>query len=116
MSLSNRDISDIVSSLIEEYIEDKILLDIIFEIINTNKAYRDYSLYSPNHRLLVMLSDWVESLLITKACEDVVKEVTKGIVDQYLKHRVEDKIVAGVFDPLVLITDSIIDKAIDTMI
>ncbi|CAG9312237.1 unnamed protein product [Blepharisma stoltei] len=116
MSLNDRDIYDLIDKLIQDYIEDNALLDIIYEIINTNKAYRDYSLYSPNHRLLVMLSDWIESSLINNACQEVVKETTKYIVNDYLRNRVEEKIVAGTFDPLVLVTNSLTEKTIDMMI
>lgn len=55
--LSERDLWDIVHEVIDDYIEDRILFDIILEIINTNKAYRDYSLYTPEHRMIAMLAD-----------------------------------------------------------
>jgi hypothetical protein len=39
--------------ILEVYIEDNLLPEIILEIINTNNAYKDYTLYSADTRAIV---------------------------------------------------------------
>lgn len=38
----------VLEDLIQDFIEDNLLPEIILEVINTHTAYKDYSLYSPD--------------------------------------------------------------------
>ena len=99
--------------LLEEYIEDNLLPEIILEIINTNFAYKDYSLYQPDFRILLQIADTIENQVIQALCEDVVKDITRFIVNDYLRRRVEDQIVSKKFDALTLLVDEYCDMIIE---
>ena len=46
-----------LDNIVDEYIEDNLLPEVILEIINTNNAYKDYGLYSSEYRAVVMIAD-----------------------------------------------------------
>ena len=87
--------------------------EIILEIINTNFAYKDYSLYAPDYRLYLQIADSIENKVILEFCEQVVKEITRFIVNDYLRKRVEEQITSKKFDALTLIVDEYCDIIID---
>ena len=103
----------ISADLLEEYIEDNLLPEIILEIINTNFAYKDYSLYAPDFRMILQIGDSIENQVIQQLCEEVVKDITRFIVNDYLRKRVEEQIVTKKFDALTLLVDDYCDIVID---
>ena len=112
--------SSLCRDLLEEFIEDNLLPDIILEIINTNFAYKDYSLYAPDYRILIQLADAIENKVIHSLCEEVVKDITRFIVNDYLRKRNEDQIVSKKFDALTMLVDEysdiIIEKDLEILI
>ena len=103
----------VLDYLIEDYIEDNLLPEIILEIINTNFAYKDYSLYTPDFRLIVQIADGIENKVIHLLCEEVVKEITRFIVQGYLRQRNEELIVSNKWDPISICMDDLIEIVID---
>lgn len=99
----------VTEELIEEFIEDNLLPDIILEIINTNFAYKDYSLYKPDYRILLQIADGIENIVVNYMCEEAVKEITRFIVGDYLRKRNEELIVNKKFDALSLIIDEYLE-------
>jgi hypothetical protein len=99
----------VMENLIEDYIEDNLLPEIILEIINTNFAYKDYSLYTPTFRLLMQIADSIENQVIHQLCEEAVKEITRFIVNDYLRKRDEVLIVNQQFDPLHRVNEDLIE-------
>lgn len=102
--------------MVDDYIEDYILPEMILEVINTHNLSKDYSLYNPTWRLLVEVSDGLEATLIHDLCTEVVKDVVRNIVNSYVKERVDDKITRGTFDPLVLLTEKLTAEAVDSLL
>jgi hypothetical protein len=62
------------------------------------------------------VSDGLEATLIHNLCNEVVKDVVRSIVNSYVREKVDDKIVKGTFDPLVLLTENFTVEAIDSIL
>lgn len=105
-----RRISD---NIVEDFIEDNLLPEIILEIINTNFAYKDYSLYSANFRLIMQIADGIENKVIHLLCEEVVKEITRFIVQGYLRQKNEELMVNNKWDPFSIVMDNLIEVVIE---
>ena len=103
----------VVQDLVDDYIEDVMLPDIILEIINTNFAYKDYSLYAPDFRIIMQIADGIEAKVIHSLCEEAVKEISRFMVNDYLRKRNEELVVNKQFDPLDRVTHEFIEIVID---
>lgn len=69
-----------VDRLIKNYIEDKIVPDIVLEILAYNKYNEDVHLYSTEYRAYLEVMDRIVMRVIRDQAEAVVKESTDNLV------------------------------------
>jgi hypothetical protein len=87
-------------SLITEYLTDRIIPEIILEVIDTSQSVKDYGLYSSEWRLMLTIADEIQEKLIQSECEQTVKDINRAIVNEYMRTRVEANFAEGLHDPL----------------
>lgn len=105
----------VMESLIDQYVEDKLLIDIILEIISKFSASPDFMLNTPNERIAGLIAQSFENSLVHRICEQVAKEVINSTVNHYLNVRSRLKIIKGEFDPLIIICNNYADLLIDRL-
>jgi len=107
-------------SLITEFLTDRLIPEIILEVIDTSQAVKDYGLYSSEWRLMLTIADEIQELLIKSECEQVVKEINRALVNEYMRTRVEQKFSEGLNDPLMRVTiaytEIMIERSLEPLI
>jgi len=93
--------------LLEEILEDKLVPDIVLDVITLNKHTQDYSLYSSETRNIFEIGDEIIHRLVKEIARDVVKESTQNLAQEFLRgrHR-NDPVVDN--NPFSLTAESII--------
>lgn len=99
-----------LDNIIDEYIEDNLLPEVILEIINTNNAYKDYGLYSSDYRAVVMIADELQEVVITEIVTTATKEILDFLVGDYLRKRHEAHIIEETNDPILLLRDDMVKE------
>lgn len=64
----------------ENYNKDKLIPDIVMEVIAYNKYNQDLSLYSDKHRVFIKYIDDILFRVVKKLAREVVKEQTDYLV------------------------------------
>lgn len=100
-------------SLITEYLTDRLIPEIILEVIDTSQSVKDYGLYSSDWRLMFTIADELQEQLIKTECEAVVKEINRSLVNEYMRTRTEQKFSEGLHDPLVRVMYSYVETLVD---
>jgi len=73
--------------MIDNYIEDKFLPDLILEIITKNRVYENLDLYSVENRLLYSLRASILENVIRNEVRDTMRKAQSQIVNEYLNKR-----------------------------
>jgi hypothetical protein len=73
--------------LIDSYIEDTFLPDLILEIITKNRVYENLDLYSVENRLLYALRASILEDVVRKEVRAVMRVAQSSIVNEYLNKR-----------------------------
>jgi hypothetical protein len=105
----------VMESLVDQYVEDKLLIDIILEIISKFSTSPDFVPNTPNERIAGMIAQVFENSLVHRICEEVAKDVINSTVNHYLNVRSRLKIIKGEFDPLIIICNNYADLLIDRL-
>ncbi|KAL4449571.1 hypothetical protein ABPG74_007394 [Tetrahymena malaccensis] len=100
-----------VDKLIKNYVEDKIVPDIVLEVLAYNKYNEDVHLYSTEYRTYLEIMDRIVQRVVRNEAQQVVKESTDNIVTGILRQRDNQKPVEEK-DPMVLIARDIIINTI----
>ncbi|KAL4495566.1 hypothetical protein ABPG72_020307 [Tetrahymena utriculariae] len=100
-----------IDKLIKNYVEDKIVPDIVLEVLAYNKYNEDVHLYSTEYRTYLEIMDRIVQRVVRNEAQQVVKESTDNIVSGILRQRDNQKPVEEK-DPMVLIARDIIINTI----
>jgi len=97
--------------MVDHYIEDIFLPDILLEILSKNRVYENFELYSPENRILFEI--WASYLdhVVWDFLKEIVKGVSDDIVNSYLRKRFSDKDV-NERDPLWMVTNGMFDDVL----
>lgn len=110
----------VVNRLMDEWVELHFLPEIILEIIQQNQAYRDYTFYSPDGRITMELADEVQNSLVHRMCEEVVRDISRALVSQYIRGKQEKSIFDNMHLPqnqlaadyVVVVTDKMLQPIV----
>ncbi|EAR98142.1 IQ calmodulin-binding motif protein (macronuclear) [Tetrahymena thermophila SB210] len=100
-----------VDKLVKNYVEDKIVPDIVLEVLAYNKYNEDVHLYSTEYRTYLEIMDRIVQRVVRNEAQQVVKESTDNIVSGILRQRDNQKPIEEK-DPMVLIARDIIINTI----
>ena len=110
----------VVNRLMDEWVELHFLPEIILEIIQQNQAYRDYTFYSPDGRIIMELADEIQNSLVHRMCEEVVRDISRSLVSQYIRGKQEKSIFENMHLPqnqlaaafVVVVTDKMLQPIV----
>lgn len=97
--------------MVDHYIEDIFLPDILLEILSKNWVYENFELYSPQERIFFEIRTSYLDSVIRDFLKEIVKGVSDDIVNSYLRKRFKDKDV-NERDPLRMVTNSMFDDVL----
>lgn len=106
----------LVDRLMEEWVELHFLPEIILEIIQQNQAYRDYTFYSPEGRIISELADEMQNSLVHRLCEEVVRDISRALVGHYIRSKQEKSIFDNMHLPQNQLAHAFTVALTDTMI
>lgn len=98
----------VVDSMIDHYIEDVYIPDLLLELLAKNKVYENFDLYSEENRVLYEVRAGIMEKVIRDMVKETVKNSTDNIVNRYLNKRYRQKDVDE-RDPLAMVVKSIMD-------
>jgi len=97
--------------MIDHYIEDVFLPDLLLEILSKNRVYENFDLYSPQDKIFYE----IRASYLDHVARDMIKEIVKGVSDEivnsYLRKRFKDK-NENERDPLRMVTNNMFDDVI----
>ena len=70
--------------MVDHYIEDVFIPDILLEILSKNRVYENFDLYSDENRILYELRASLLDGVIRDMVKETVKTTSDSIVDNYL--------------------------------
>mmetsp|Transcript_28382 Transcript_28382/g.25103 ORF Transcript_28382/g.25103 Transcript_28382/m.25103 type:complete len:492 (+) Transcript_28382:63-1538(+) len=121
-----------VDSMIDHYIEDVYIPDLLLEILTKNKVYENFDLYSDENKILYEVRYSIMEKVIRDMVKDTVKQCSDNIVNRYLNKRFRDKdvderdpmsmVVKGFMDGVMkaqikeIVQDSVQDLSLDYLI
>ena len=97
--------------MIDHYIEDVFIPDILLEILSKNRVYENFELYSDENRIFYEIRSSYIDHVIRDMIKGVLKETTDSIVNNYLRKRYVTK-AADEFDPLKMVTNDMFDNVL----
>lgn len=97
--------------MVDHYIEDIFLPDILLEILSKNWVYENFELYSPENRILFEIWGSYLDHVVRDFLKEIVKGVSDDIVNSYLRKWFADKDV-NEWDPLWMVTNGYFDHVI----
>jgi hypothetical protein len=77
----------VADKLVDSYIEDTFLPDLILEIITKNRVYENIDLYSAENRVLYALRASIIEDVIRKEVRSTMRVAQSQIVTEYLNKR-----------------------------
>lgn len=103
----------VVDSMIDHYIEDVYIPDLLLELLSKNRVYENFDLYSDENKILYEIRASILDKVIRDMVKDIVKDNTERIVNRYLNKRFRDK-DADERDPLCMVSKGIMDGVMKT--
>lgn len=97
--------------MVDHYIEDIFIPDILLEILSKNWVYENFELYSPESRILYEIWSSYLDTVVRSFLKDIVKGVSDDIVNSYLRKWFGDK-NDNEWDPLRMVTTGIFDEVL----
>ena len=97
--------------MVDHFIEDVFIPDILLEILSKNRVYENFELYSDENRMLFEIRASYVDNVIRDMIKGVVKNTTDALVNNYLRKRFVDK-TAAERDPLRMVTNNIFDNVL----
>jgi hypothetical protein len=97
--------------MVDHYIEDIFLPDILLEILSKNRVYENFELYSPESRILYEIRGSYLDHVVWGFLKEIVKGCSDDIVNSYLWKRFSDK-NDNERDPLRMVTNGIFDNVL----
>jgi hypothetical protein len=99
----------VTDKLVDSYIEDTFLPDLILEIITKNRVYENLDLYSVENRLLYSLRASLVEEVVRKEVRATMRLAQSQIVNEYLNKRHLQRVMEE-RDPLSLTQSDILVK------
>ena len=97
-----------VDAMIDHYIEDVFIPDLLLELLAKNKVYENFDLYSDENKVLYEIRASIMERVIRDMVKDIVKTSSDNIVNRYLNKRFRQKDVDE-RDPLSMVVASIMN-------
>jgi len=98
---------ELTEKKINEFLEDRIIPDIVLEIVTMNKYNKDYTLYSHELRNYLEITDEVMNKFVRTACREIVRETTNNLAFEFLRMK-KGEIVENDTNPFSLVAKSYI--------
>ena len=73
--------------LIDNFIEDKFIPDLVLEILTKNRVHENLDLYSTENKLLFALRQTIFDAVIKNEVRHVMRAAQSQIIDEYLTRR-----------------------------
>lgn len=80
-----------VDSLLDHYIEDIFIPDLVLEILTKNRVYENVDLYSDENKILYQIRGDILEKVVRDMAKDTLKVTTDSIVNEYLNKRFRSK-------------------------
>lgn len=97
--------------MVDHYIEDIFLPDILLEILSKNRVYENFELYSPENRIFFEIRTSMLDTIVWEFLKEIVKGASDDIVNTYLWKRFKDKDI-NEWDPLRMVTSGMFDEVL----
>lgn len=97
--------------MVDHYIEDVFLPDILLEILNKNRVYENFDLYSDENRILYEIRSSYLDSICREMIKGIVKTVSDDLINHYLRKRFATK-DANERDPLWLVSNELFDNVL----
>jgi len=78
---------DYIVRKVNEWLEDKIIPDLVMEVITHNKYNEDFSLYSPSYQTYYEIVDKISNNVISEMAREVVTQYTDQVVNEFLRKK-----------------------------
>ena len=95
-------------SLIDHYIEDIFIPDLVLEILTKNRVYENVDLYSDENKILYQIRLDIIEKVVRDMCKQCVKAGTDKMVNDYLNKRYRTK-TDDERDPLRMVVASLMN-------
>lgn len=97
--------------MVDHYIEDIFIPDILLEILSKNWVYENFELYSPESWVLYEIRGSYLDTVVRQFLKEIVKGCSDEIVNSYLWKRFADK-NDNERDPLRMVTNNMFDDVL----
>ncbi len=101
--------------MVDHYIEDIFLPDILLEILSKNRVYENFELYSQENWILYEIWGSFLDSVVRSFLKDIVRGVSDDIVNGYLRKRFVTK-NDNERDPLRMVTTDVFDGVLRSML
>ncbi|KRX06700.1 hypothetical protein PPERSA_09102 [Pseudocohnilembus persalinus] len=108
----NRIMENYVDRLMKHYIEDKMIPDLVLEILTYNKYNEDVSLYSTEYRSHLEIMDKILNKVVKDIAQHTVRESTGSLIENILSNQQNKKSEAEK-DPFALVLQDIIMNVVE---
>lgn len=99
----------VVDTMIDHYIEDVYIPDLLLELLAKNKVYENFDLYSEENRILYEIRASYMNNVVRDMVKEIVKTCTDNIINRYLNKRYRQKDVDE-RDPMSMVVASIMNN------
>lgn len=97
-----------VDAMIDHYIEDVYIPDLLLELLAKNRVYENFDLYSDENKMLYEIRASYMDSVVREMIREIVKDTTDRIVNRYLNKRFRDK-DEDERDPIMMVLNTMID-------
>lgn len=97
--------------MVDHYIEDVFIPDILLEILSKNRVYENFDLYSPENRVMYEIWGSYLDTVVWDFLKEIVKDTTDNIVSGYLRKWFGEKDI-NERDPLRMVTQNLFDEVL----
>lgn len=80
-----------VDTMVDTYIEDVFIPDLLLELLSKNRVYENFDLYSEESRALYEIRSSIMDKVVRDMLKDTMKDTSDQIVNSYLSKRFKDK-------------------------
>ena len=94
-------------SLIDRYIEDIFIPDLVLEILTKNRVYENVDLYSDENKILYQIRADIMEKVVRDMAKQTLKNTTDQLVNEYLNKRFRSKTVEE-YDPLRMVVNDML--------
>jgi len=105
----------VVDGMIDHYIEDVYIPDLLLELLAKNKVYENFDLYSEESRWLYEVRASIMERVIRDMIKDIVKTWSDNIVNRYLSKRFRQK-EPDERDPLAMVVKGIMNDVMKVQV